>query len=102
MVHCQTSALGHVLGGAETVVRTLLDASRPDETLMSYTGRQDEPPDDLRDPDDEAERIYLGEHPAYDQRDTLARRERGRVPKILRTWPGSRHSGPRHSEHPAA
>ena len=26
MVHCQMSALGHVVGGAETVVRALLDA----------------------------------------------------------------------------
>ena len=47
MVHCRMSALGHVVGGAETVVRALLDALGPDGTLMAYTGWQDEPPEDL-------------------------------------------------------
>jgi aminoglycoside N3'-acetyltransferase len=28
MVHCRMSALGHVVGGAQTVVRALLDAGR--------------------------------------------------------------------------
>jgi aminoglycoside N3'-acetyltransferase len=47
MVHCRMSALGCVVGGAETVVRALLDALGPDGTLMAYTGWQDAPPDDL-------------------------------------------------------
>ena len=47
MVHCRMSALGHVVGGAETVVRALLDTLGPEGTLMAYTGWQDEPPDDL-------------------------------------------------------
>jgi aminoglycoside 3-N-acetyltransferase len=41
------SALGRVVGGAETVVRALLDALGPEGTLIAYTGWQDEPPDDL-------------------------------------------------------
>jgi hypothetical protein len=45
MVHCRMSALGRVVGGAETVVRALLDALGPDGTLMAYTGWQDQPPD---------------------------------------------------------
>jgi aminoglycoside 3-N-acetyltransferase len=43
MVHCRMSALGWVVGGAETVVRALLDALGPDGTLMAYIGWQDAP-----------------------------------------------------------
>ena len=42
MVHCRMSALGRVVGGAETVVRALLDALGPEGTLVAYTGWQDE------------------------------------------------------------
>ena len=93
MVHCRMSALGWVVGGAETVVRALLDALAPEGTLMAYTGWQDAPPDDLDALDEEAKRIYLEEHPAYDPRVALSRRDHGRVSEALRTWPGSRHSG---------
>jgi aminoglycoside 3-N-acetyltransferase len=93
MVHCRMSALGHVVGGAETVVHALLDALGPEGTLIAYTGWQDEPPDDLDALDDEKGRIYLEEHPAYDPRVALARRDHGRVPEALRTWPGAHHSG---------
>ena len=64
MVHCRMSALGRVVGGAETVVRGLLDALGPDGTLMAYTGWQDEPPDDLDALDGRTRRICLKEHPA--------------------------------------
>ncbi len=93
MVHCRMSHLGHVVGGAETVVRALLDATAPDGTLMAYTGWQDEPPEDLDALGEEAKRIYLEEHPAYDPRTSLSRRGHGRIPEALRTWPGSLHSG---------
>ncbi len=92
MIHCRMSALGHVVGGAETVVRALLDALGPNGTLMAYTGWQDEPPDDLGNLDEETRRIYFEEHPAYDPRVAVARREHGRLPEALRTWPGARHS----------
>jgi aminoglycoside 3-N-acetyltransferase len=93
MVHCRMSALGWVSGGAETVVRALLDALGPDGTLVAYTGWQDEPPDHLGDLDEETRQIYIEEHPAYDPRVALSRRDHGRVPEALRTWPGARHSG---------
>jgi aminoglycoside 3-N-acetyltransferase len=60
---------------------------------MAYTGWQDEPSDDIDALDDETRRIYLEEHPAYDPRVALSRRDHGRVPEALRTWPGARHSG---------
>ena len=93
MVHCRMSALGCVVGGTETVVRALLDALKPHGTLMTYTGWQDAPPDDLADLDQETRRIYLEEYPAYDPRVALSRRDHGRVPEVLRTWPGACHSG---------
>jgi aminoglycoside 3-N-acetyltransferase len=93
MVHCRMSALGHVVGGAESVVRALLDALGPEGTLMAYTGWQDEPPEDLDALDEVAKRAYLEEHPAYDPRVAISRRDHGRVPEALRTWPGAHHSG---------
>ena len=85
MVHCRMSALGWVVGGAETVVRALLDALGPEGTLMVYTGWQDEPPDDIGGLDEASRRIYLEEHPAYDPRVVPARREHERDPEDLRT-----------------
>src|SRR5919107_2182784 len=93
MVHCRMSALGYVVGGAESVVRALLDTVGPEGTLMAYTGWQDEPPEDLDALDEEARRAYLEEHPAYDPRVALSRRDHGRIPEALRTWPGAHHSG---------
>ena len=93
MVHCRLSALGHVVGGAETVVRALLDALGPEGTVVAYTGWQDAPPDDLDALDEEARRAYLQEQPAYDPRVALSRRDHGRVAEALRTWPRALHSG---------
>src|ERR687890_1461960 len=93
MVHCRMSALGYVVGGAESVVRALLDTVGPEGTLMAYTGWQDEPPEDLDALDEESRSAYLEEHPAYDPRVALSRRDHGRVPEALRTWPGALHSG---------
>ncbi len=93
MVHCRMSALGCVIGGAETVVRALLDVLGPEGTLLAYTGWQDEPPESLDELDEESKRLYLEEHPAYDPRISLARRDHGRIPETLRTRPGARHSG---------
>ena len=88
MVHCRMSALGRVVGGAETVVRALLDVVGPEGTIMAYTGWQDAPPDDLGALDREARRAYVEEHPPYDPRVALSSRDHGRVLEALRTWPG--------------
>ena len=93
MVHCRMSALGQAVGGAETVVRALINAVGPDGTLVAYTGWQDAPPDDLAGLTAEERRIYVEEHPAYDPHVALSRRDHGRIPEALRTWPGTLHSG---------
>jgi aminoglycoside 3-N-acetyltransferase len=60
---------------------------------VAYTGWQDAPPDDLDVLDEEARRACLDEHPAYDPRIALSRRDHGRVPEALRTWPEALRSG---------
>src|SRR4028118_1162228 len=74
MVHCRMNALGHVVGGAESVVCALLNALGPEGTLVAYTGWQDAPPDDLDALDQEARRAHLEGHPADDPRAAPARR----------------------------
>ncbi len=93
VVHCRMSALGTVVGGAETIVRALLDVVGRQGTLVAYTGWEDAPPDDL-DSHPEADReLILAEQPSYDPAVGRARREHGRVAEALRTWPGAVHSG---------
>jgi len=92
-VHCRMSALGTVVGGAETVVRTLLDVVGPEGTLVAYIGWEDAPPDDL-DALPQADReLIVAEQPAYDPAVARARGDHGRVAEALRTWPGAVHSG---------
>lgn len=93
LVHCRMSALGRVVGGAESVVRALLDVVGPDGTLVAYTGWDDAPPDDLGalSPTDRA--LVLAEQPPYDPLFGRARRDHGRVAETLRSWPGALHSG---------
>jgi aminoglycoside 3-N-acetyltransferase len=87
------SALGTVVGGAETVVHALLDAVGPDGTLVAYVGWDDAPPDDLDALPPWERALVLAEQPAYDPRVARARRDHGRVAEALRTWPGAVPSG---------
>ena len=87
------SSLGRVVGGAETVVRALLDAVGPAGTLVAYTGWEDAPPDELDGLSHEDRALVLAEQPAYDPRVGRARRDHGRLAEAVRTWPGAVHSG---------
>jgi aminoglycoside 3-N-acetyltransferase len=93
LVHCRMSALGTVIGGAETVVRAVLDVVGPSGTVVAYLGWQDGPPEDLdaRSPDDRE--LVVAEQPPYDPVVGRARRDHGRVAEALRTWPGAVCSG---------
>jgi aminoglycoside 3-N-acetyltransferase len=71
----------------------LFDVLGSGGTLVAYTGWQDAPPDDIDALDGEERRVYLEEQPVYDPRVALSRRDHGRVPELLRTWPGALHSG---------
>lgn len=92
MVHSRMSALGWVVGGAQTVVEALLESLGPDGTLLVLTGWEDRPPYH-QDGWDAAEReLYRDEAPAFDPAVARAEREHGRVPEAVRTWHGARHS----------
>jgi aminoglycoside 3-N-acetyltransferase len=91
MVHTRMSALGWVVGAAETVVRALLDALGPDGTVMAYASweehvyHEDERPAAHRG-------AYRAEPPVFDPATSEAVRDHGRIPERIRTWPGARRS----------
>jgi aminoglycoside 3-N-acetyltransferase len=90
-VHASLSSLGWVVGGAETVVRALLDAVGPRGTVAAVASWDDIPfrlerwPLAWR-------RAYLDEMPGFDPALSEANRLYGRLPERLRTWPGARKS----------
>lgn len=92
MVHTRMSAIGHVVGAAETVVRALLETLGPRGTLMAYASwgehvyRTGDRPAEHRD-------AYLAEPPAFDVATAEVDRDYGRIPERIRTWPGAEHSG---------
>lgn len=91
MVHTRMSAMGWVVGSAETVVLALLDALGPDGTLVAYASweehryRLDERPAEHR-------HAYGAEPPVFDVATSEAVREHGRIPERIRTWPGAERS----------
>src|SRR4051794_21093586 len=92
MVHTRMSALGWVVGGAETVVRALLDALGAEGTLMAYASWAEH----VYDPGSwpaEHRAAYLAEPPVFDPATAEVDRGYGRIPERIRTWPGTLHSG---------
>ena len=92
MVHTRMSAVGWVVGAAETVVRALLETLGPEGTLMAYASweehvyRAEDRPAEHRD-------AYLAEPPVFDVATAEVDRDYGRLPERIRTWPGAGHSG---------
>jgi aminoglycoside 3-N-acetyltransferase len=91
MVHARISSLGWVVGGSETVVRSLLDALGPTGTLMAYAGWEDDPWG-LTEWPEEWQRAYRAGLPPFDPELSEADHEMGRLPERIRTWPGARAS----------
>jgi aminoglycoside 3-N-acetyltransferase len=90
MVHVRLSAFGWVVGGIDTVVHALRDAVGPNGTLMAFCGWDDSPYHlDLW---PEQWQTAYGEMPAFDPETSSARRDFGRFPERLRTWPGALRS----------
>jgi aminoglycoside 3-N-acetyltransferase len=88
MVHTRMSALGWVVGGSETVVRSLLDVCG---TVMAYASwaehvytLEDRPP--------EYRAAYEAEPPEWDPATGEVDPDYGRIPERLRTWPGALRS----------
>ena len=86
------SAIGWVVGGAETVVLALLDVLGAPGTLMTYVGWNDStggltgwPP--------EWQQAYRAERPPFDPEFSETDRQMGRAAERIRTWPGAKVSG---------
>jgi aminoglycoside 3-N-acetyltransferase len=92
MVHTRMSAIGWVVGGAETVVTALLDVLGPAGTLMAYLGWNDSTGGLTRWPQ-EWQEAYRAERPPFDAEFSETDRQMGRVPERIRTWPGAKVSG---------
>jgi len=88
MVHARISSLGWVVGGSETIIRSLLDAIGPEGTLMAYAGWEDDPWDLAQWPE-EWQRAYRNQLPPFDPDVSEADHEMGRLPERIRTWPGA-------------
>ena len=95
IVHSSLSALGYVVGGAQTVVEALLDAVGPRGTLAmpAFSGDRGDPEPWCNPPVPREWWALLREHmPAFDPRFTPGRRM-GAVADCFRAWPGVRRSG---------
>lgn len=91
IVHASLSAVGWVPGGADTVLRALLDALGTDGTLMVLSSWEHQCYDLERWP--AARRAaYLAEPPAFDPHVSASDPGLGRLPERVRTWPGARRS----------
>ena len=88
MVHTRMSALGWVIGGSETVVRSLLDALGPEGTLMAYASWADHVYQ-LSDWPEEHREAYRAEPPVFDLATAEVDPDYGRIPERIRTWPGA-------------
>jgi len=90
MVHVRLSALGWVVGGIDTVVHALRDAVGPSGTLLAFCGWDDSPYHVQFWP--ELWQQAYQDLPAFDPAVSSARRDFGRFPERLRTWPGALRS----------
>jgi aminoglycoside 3-N-acetyltransferase len=91
MVHTRMSALGWVVGAAETVVLALRDALGPDGTLMAYASWEEHVYRDSDWPADQRD-AHRAEPPVFDPATGAVDRSYGRIPERIRTWPGARRS----------
>ena len=100
LVHSSLSAVGYICGGAETLIRALIEVLGDDGTLVmpTHSGDYSEPDYWEAPPVPETWRAIIREStPAYDPLLTSTR-GMGRVPELFRHFPGIlRSSHPAHS-----
>jgi aminoglycoside 3-N-acetyltransferase len=91
MVHTRMSALGWVVGGSETVIRSLLQVLGRSGTLMAYASWADHVYT-LEDRPASYREAYRAEPPRWDPATGEVDPDYGRIPERLRTWPGALRS----------
>jgi aminoglycoside 3-N-acetyltransferase len=93
MAHVRLSAFRWVVGGIDTVLEALRDAVGQSGTLLAFTGWEDSPYHvPLWDAYPHWRDAYRDHGPAFDPATSSARRDFGRFPERLRTWPGAHRS----------
>lgn len=90
MAHVRMSALGWMVGGMDAIVWALRDAVGPDGTLLAFTGWEDSPYHVAAWP--RSWQVAYHDQPPFNPALSAARREFGRFPERLRTWPGAQRS----------
>ncbi len=90
MVHARMSALGWMTGGMDAIVWALRDTVGPDGTLLAFTGWEDSPYHVSSWP--ASWQAAYQDQPPFDPAVSAARRDFGRFPERLRTWPGAQRS----------
>jgi aminoglycoside 3-N-acetyltransferase len=91
LAHVGLSSLGWVVGGAETVVRALLECVGERGTVAAVASWEDIPLR-LEEWPGRWRQAYLDEMPGFDPEHSQANSRYGRFPERLRTWPGARGS----------
>nr|WP_298373647.1 AAC(3) family N-acetyltransferase [uncultured Halomonas sp.] len=93
MVHASLSRLGYVVGGAETVVRALLDRIGPKGTLLSptQTWLNLDPSRGVHGVPEKYWPTLRAEWPGYDK-DVTPSVGMGALAETIRTWPGASRS----------
>lgn len=91
MLHVSVRAVGAVMGGANTIIQSLLDLLTPAGTLMMYAGWQDIP-DFVADLPPDERQAYHDHHPAFDPAIARAVRDHSILAEFFRTWPGTQRS----------
>lgn len=88
MVHAGLRSVGHILGGPDSLIRALLDATGPGGTVMVYTDWDDDYHELLD--DDGNIPAPMREHIApFDPASSRARRDNGTIAEFVRTFPGA-------------
>ncbi|HEX3813889.1 MAG TPA: aminoglycoside 3-N-acetyltransferase [Mycobacteriales bacterium] len=91
MVHVRLSGLRWLIGGMDAVVYALRDVVGAAGTLLAFCGWEDSPYHRALLPP--AWQDAYRHIPAFDPATSSARRDFGRFPERLRTWPGAVRSG---------
>jgi aminoglycoside 3-N-acetyltransferase len=91
MTHASLSSLGWVVGGAQSVVESILDAAGPRGTICAQVSWEDVP-FGLSTWTPAWRAAYLSSFPGFDASLSAAAHYEGRLAERIRTWPGSQRS----------
>jgi aminoglycoside 3-N-acetyltransferase len=92
MVHAGLRSVGPMLGGPDSLIDAILDATAPGGTLLVYTDWNDDF-HELTGEDGRVPAEIRGDVRPFDPPSSRAIRDNGAFPELVRTRPGARRSG---------